>query len=86
MSQDRPSVLTRAEARAWFDASGMTINEWARANGFEPALVYSMLSGRLRGHRGQAHRVAVALGIKLPPAHVSLGQRPQPDNRKALTP
>lgn len=85
MSQDRPSVLSRVEAREWFDAAGVSIHDWAVENGFEPSLVYSILSGRLHGHRGQAHRAAVALGIKRPPARLTLGQSPESAQQKAST-
>ena len=43
------------------------MSTWARNNHFPPAVVYSVLSGRTCGRRGTSHRVAVALGLKLPP-------------------
>jgi len=55
---------TRQEALTWFQDSGETVAEWALSNGFPPAVVYSLLAGRTKGRRGQAHRAAVALGLK----------------------
>jgi gp16 family phage-associated protein len=53
-----------AEARNWFELSGGTVAGWAKAHGFQPAVVYALLSGRTRGRRGEAHRAAVELGLK----------------------
>lgn len=57
-------LRTASEARAWLDRHGVTATEWARANGFQRTVVFSVLSGRAQGRRGEAHRVAVALRIK----------------------
>ncbi len=72
MSEKVPP-LTPAQARSWFDAAGVSITAWAKEHGFAPHLVYSILSGRTRGCRGDAHRVAIALGIKVPPSTMTLG-------------
>lgn len=58
-------ILTVPEVRAWFSRCGISIAEWAQSNGFASATVYALLAGRCRGHRGEAHRAAVALGLKL---------------------
>jgi len=57
-------LRTAGEAKAWLDRHGVSATEWARKHGFEPSVVFSVLSGRTRGRRGQAHSVAVALHIK----------------------
>lgn len=57
-------TYTVEQVRALFLGHGVAISEWARAHGFEPNLVYGVLSGRLRGRRGKAHRIAVCLGLK----------------------
>lgn len=44
--------------------SGVSIAEWARANGFSSGLVYQVLEGKRKCVRGQSYRIAVALGIK----------------------
>lgn len=66
-------VLTVGEVKSWFEGTGTPVSAWADANGFPRDLVYALLSGRLRGHRGTAHRVAVALKLKAPPSGVHLG-------------
>jgi len=52
------------EVRRWFFDEGLTVVDWAHRHGFPPAAVYALLAGRTRGCRGQAHRAAVALGLK----------------------
>lgn len=47
-----------------FEIQGVTVTDWARANGFTANIVYTLLSGRTRGRRGKAHQAAVALGLK----------------------
>ncbi len=56
---------TPDQVKAWLDRHGVSVSEWSRLHGFAPATVYAVLSGRCTGRRGQAHRVAVALGIKV---------------------
>lgn len=46
---------------------GVTIGEWADKRGYNRELVYAVLSGRVAGTRGIAHRVAIDLGIKVAP-------------------
>lgn len=55
---------TGPELKAEFERLGVSIADWARANGFSPALVYQILAGRKRCARGQSHQIAVALGLK----------------------
>jgi gp16 family phage-associated protein len=57
-------LRSRQQARRWFEAEGISVSDWAKANGFRRDVVYAVLAGRTRGRRGAAHRVAVALGIK----------------------
>lgn len=47
-----------------FYSEGLSVADWARSNGFSSQLTYSLLAGRLRARRGEAHRIAVALGLK----------------------
>lgn len=60
--------LTLEQAKAWFYDHGESITDWANANGFRRETVYAVLAGRTPGLRGDAHRVALALGIKALPA------------------
>ena len=62
---DKKQYLERCrQARHDFHWRGICIGEWAREHGFCPQTVYDVISGRLLGTRGEAHRVAVTLGIK----------------------
>lgn len=42
----------------------MAVSEWARAHGFAPSVVFALLEGRAKGRRSEAHRAAIALGLK----------------------
>ncbi|MGI1672183.1 MAG: DNA-binding protein [Neptuniibacter sp.] len=55
---------TPKEVRHEFEQWGISISSWAKENGFSPALVYQVLSGKNKCLRGQSHRIAVALGLK----------------------
>ena len=61
--------------RDHFFQEGINIAEWAREKGFSPALVYSVLQGRLRARRGAAHLIAVELGLKHPQGKVEDGTK-----------
>lgn len=57
-------LLTSQEVRAEFNRKGISISQWAVANGFPPNLVYDILADRRNPTRGQTHRIAVKLGLK----------------------
>lgn len=59
-----PDKKQLALVRAQFDEAGVTITGWAKANNFARMTVVDVLLGRRAGHHGEAHRVAVALGLK----------------------
>lgn len=63
MSSTQPP-RTPQQAKAWLRAQGQSARDFARAHGFDEQTVYELLNGRQSGHRGKAHRVAVALGLK----------------------
>ena len=66
-------LKTPAQARAEFERRGVSIAAWARDHGVSRSLVYEILAGRKRCHRGDSHRIAVLLGMKdgtLVPRHV----------------
>ena len=50
--------------RAAFLHAGISLAEWSRTHGFNRMTVVNVLHGRCAGHYGEAHRVAVALGLK----------------------
>ncbi|MBD3816444.1 MAG: DNA-binding protein [Halothiobacillus sp.] len=57
-------LRTPEQARAALESKGVSIAKWATANGFSTGLVYEVLKGRKKCLRGQAHEIAVKLGIK----------------------
>lgn len=59
-----PSQALLDRARRELDEAGISVSEWARANNFSRATVVDVLLGRRAGHHGEAHRVALALGLK----------------------
>lgn len=63
---DQPRALN--ELRRAFEHAGISVSEWADSQGFRRENVSAVLSGRTRGRRGEAHRIALALGLK-PEAH-----------------
>lgn len=58
------STLDVEPAKLKFERTGTTVTEWALKHGFKREHVYAVLSGRTVGRRGQAHHIAVALGLK----------------------
>lgn len=58
------TLRTAADARAELQRKGISITAWAVANRFTPNLVFEVLSGRKKASRGQAHQIAVKLGLK----------------------
>lgn len=60
----KPHLKTRAEARALFDHTGKSIAAWARSHDVSAELAYQVMTGRKKGIRGEAHKIAVLLGIK----------------------
>jgi gp16 family phage-associated protein len=43
---------------------GKTIPDWAKENGFHVRSVRAVVYGHNKGNWGQAHKIAVALGLK----------------------
>ena len=57
-------LLTIEEARNRLEARGESVAEFARRNKLNTRSVYGVLYGNNKGRRGDAHKAAVALGIK----------------------
>lgn len=57
-------TLSPKEAREKLNKAGKTVCDWARSNDVDPDITYRVLAGRLKGRSGEAHKVAVLLGIK----------------------
>ncbi|MBV0912846.1 helix-turn-helix domain-containing protein [Anianabacter salinae] len=51
-------------ARDELRRKGLTIKEWAKRNGYPERSVRAVLSGHNKGYYGQAHKIAVDLGLK----------------------
>ena len=62
-----PYPQTPETAAAWTKAHGVAVADLARLNGLPRLVLVDLLRGRLRGHRGQAHRAAIVLGLKPEP-------------------
>ncbi|MBA1229040.1 DNA-binding protein [Pseudomonas viridiflava] len=60
-----PGIRTAAQAKAWLEQQGKSVQEFARENSIDPATTYQVLAGRKKGKRGEAHKVAVLLGMKI---------------------
>ena len=57
-------LKTPEQVRSEFVRRGESISSWARARDLPSGLVFDVLSGRVKGLRGKAHRAAVLLGLK----------------------
>jgi gp16 family phage-associated protein len=57
----------RSKAIEQLRTAGLSIPQWAKANKFNTPTVKAVLYGHSKGLRGDAHKVAVALGIKTGP-------------------
>lgn len=56
--------LSPDQARDNLRANGITVTEWSRKHGFDRYTVTDLLRGKRKGLWGEAHRAAVALGLK----------------------
>lgn len=61
-----PTVSIRS-ARARLAYEGLTAEQWAEQNGFSPRNVRAVLSGTRMAIRGEALKIAVALGLRAAP-------------------
>lgn len=72
-----PATITREEAKARLSRIGKTAADLGRELGVSGAIVRGVLNGHLEGVTGDAHKVAVALGLKagvIVPENVSIGE------------
>lgn len=58
------TLKTAAQVKKEFERAGVSVTEWARAHKFERMTVVDILRGKRVGKRGEAHEVAIALGMK----------------------
>ncbi len=54
------------QLRLDFRRKGLTVIDWARENNYPSALVYAVMTGRSKAHRGQSYDIAVKLGLIQP--------------------
>jgi gp16 family phage-associated protein len=59
------------QLRLDFRRKGLTVVDWSRQHNFPSALVYAVMNGRSKAHRGQSYDIAVKLGLIEPAQHVS---------------
>ncbi len=57
-------LRTAEEVKMDLYRRGKSVPEVAREIGVSSRIVYELLRGRIQGRRGQAHKAAVALGLK----------------------
>ena len=60
----KEQLRTPEEARAWLRSHGVSVTEFARRVGVSRYAIYRALTGDSKGWRAEAHKAAVALGIK----------------------
>jgi gp16 family phage-associated protein len=63
-AQKPASLKTRVEVEQDFQRRGASIRAWAIAQGVDPVIASHVVSGRLKGLRGESHNIAVLLGLK----------------------
>lgn len=56
---------THAQVRQELTTRGESIADFARRHGLNDSTVHQVLNGRNKGLRGQAHKAAVLLGLKI---------------------
>jgi gp16 family phage-associated protein len=59
-----PVTRSAEEAAAQLRREGKTVAEWARKHGFNPRLVYQVLSGKRKCLRGVSFQIAEALRVR----------------------
>ena len=59
------TTKTAEQVQREFREAGISVSEGARVHGFERNTVVDVLRGHRQGNYGEAHRVAIALGLKV---------------------
>lgn len=60
----KDTTKSAAQARREFERKGVAIAAWARDHKVSSSLVYQILAGKKKCHRGKSHKIAVLLGLK----------------------
>lgn len=61
----RKTALTPDQVRQQLRQRGKTLTKWAAERGYDRKAVYRVMSGTDKAYYGNAHRIAVDLGLKL---------------------
>ncbi|WP_420065959.1 DNA-binding protein [Pectobacterium colocasium] len=56
--------MTPEQVKSRFQQHGITVTQWAQDNGYSREAVYRVLNGITKAKYGQAHEIAVKLGLK----------------------
>lgn len=56
--------MTPEQVKKHFRERGLTFTKWAEENGYSRHAVYRVLNGFDKAHYGNAHEIAVKLGLK----------------------
>lgn len=54
-----------AQAREWFVRRGISLKSWADQHNVNRNVLYQVLEGKSLCTRGESHRIAVLLGLKM---------------------
>ncbi|MBS4015404.1 MAG: DNA-binding protein [Candidatus Latescibacteria bacterium] len=57
-------MKTAEQVKDEFRRKGVTISGWAKKHGFRPAAVQLVIDGKAKCYYGNAHKIAVLLGMK----------------------
>jgi len=63
-TRPRKEVMTRDQAKKRLRAEGVSFKQFAEENSINYRTLQAVLNGHNKGYRGNAHRAAVALGMK----------------------
>lgn len=61
----RKTALTPDQVRQKLRQRGKTLTWWAEVHGFDRKAVYRVMAGTDKAYYGNAHKIAVALGLKI---------------------
>lgn len=70
MNTPLPRFKSPEACAAYLRAHGVNVSELARANNLPRLVIVDLLRGKRKGHRGQAHRAAILLGLKDDPSTI----------------
>ena len=61
----RETALTPDQVRQQLRQRGKTLTKWAAEHGYDRKAVYRVMSGTDKAYYGNAHKIAVELGLKM---------------------